>query len=333
MNLTTKKLANSKGRFALIDADSVLYAVALNSEMVSKGSAEDGTDEIFQVKSPMECYHEVVSRLEALVQEVSAEDALICLTPPGQGYRYALLPSYKANRKGIRTPAVLLELKALISERKPFGTLAVRGLEADDLCGISSTSLQRAGLREPVIVSIDKDMLQIPGLNYSWMAAARTGTVGELNEISGFEADRMHLYQTLVGDVVDNYTGCPGIGPKKADALLNECVDTQGVLDWSWIVGAFKKKGLSESFALTQARVARILRDTDWNPKHKEVTLWTPPKGFSECSLKEKPPSGASAPKGATECPLVQAPISEVTQAVFVPSRIILDELKGATLH
>lgn len=327
MESLTKKMAKSRGRFALIDADSVLYAVALSSELISKGSGEGGEDEFFQVKDGQECYREVVSRLETLVQEVHAEDALICLTPPGKCYRYDLLPSYKANRATYRRPKILIDLQALVASRKPFNTLAVRGLEADDICGISSTSLQKAGVREPVIVSIDKDMLQIPGLNYSWMAAARTGTVGQVNEVTDFEADRMHLYQTLVGDVVDNYTGCPGIGPKKADKLLNECVATQGELDWRWVLEAFKKKGFSKNYALTQARVARILRDTDWNPKHKEVTLWTPPvSGFSAFNPEAKLTSGCSAI--AAELP---EPIQETEPAV--PTKIILSERTGATLH
>lgn len=321
-SLNLKKMANSRGRFALLDADSILYAVALSSEVVSRGSSDAGEDEIFQVKDGRECYREVVSRLEALVQEVGASDALICLTPPGKCYRYQLLESYKANRATFRRPSILLSLQALVAERKPFQTLAVRGLEADDICGISSTSLQQHGMREPVIVSIDKDMLQIPGLNYSWMSAARMGTVGEVHEVSGFDGDRMHLYQTLVGDVVDNYTGCPGIGPKKADKLLNECVDTQGELDWRWVVEAFKKKGLSESYALTQARVARILRNTDWDPKHKEVTLWTPPKFFA--SNPEVSPNSSA---------IVTDAVTSSESPVVVPSRIILTEREGATLH
>jgi len=324
--VTLNKLANSKARFALIDSDSVLYAVALGSVMISKGTGEDGADEVFQVKDGMECYREVVSRLETLVQEVGAEDALICLTPPGKSYRYDLLPTYKANRKNVKAPDVLLPLKALIAKHKPFGVLAVRGLEADDICGITQGSLQRANLREPVIVSIDKDMLQIPGLNYSWMSAARNGTVGELHEVTGFAGDRMHLYQTLVGDVVDNYTGCPGIGPVKADKILNGSMEAHGELCWKWVMDAFKKKGLDESYALTQARVARILRDTDWNPKLKEVTLWTPPpNGFSECSQGEKPTTGVIARDSA--------PTSEATSPASAPSKIILDERLGATLH
>lgn len=320
---TKNKLKNSTARFALIDADSILYAVALQSELTSRGTGHGGEDEFFQVKDGNECYREVVSRLEALVQEVGAEDALICLTPPGKSYRYALLPSYKANRATSRRPDILVPLQAMVAERKPFRTLAVRGLEADDICGISQGQLQMANLREPVIVSIDKDMLQIPGLNYSWMAAARSGTVGQLNEISEFDGDRMHLYQTLVGDVVDNYTGCPGIGAKKADKLLDACVESVGCLDWRWIVEAFKKKGHDESYALTQARVARILRHTDWDSKHKEVTLWKP-LAFAQCSPEVKPQRGATVQPTENVVP---------TLPLLIPSKVILSEREGATLH
>jgi DNA polymerase-1 len=75
----------------------------------------------------------------------------------------------------------------------------------------------------------------------------------------------------LTGDAVDNYKGCPGIGKKKADILLRE----EGV-KWKTVVDAFAKAGLDEFAALTQARVARILRAEDYNFKNEEVLLWTP---------------------------------------------------------
>lgn len=325
-----KKLTNSRARFALIDADSILYAIALQAEAIMKGKNGE-PDQYFLIKDGEECYREVVRRLESLVQEVKAEDALICLTPAGKCFRYNLLASYKANRATYRRPEILRPLQALVAERKPFRTFAVWGLEADDLCGIASTSFTKAKLREPVIVSIDKDMQQIPGLSYSWMAAARTGTIGDLLETSEEAGDRMHFYQTLVGDVVDNYTGCPGIGPKKADKLLDGCIESQGDLDWRWIVGAFQKKALPESYALTQARVARILRCEDWDPKRKEVKLWTPSASSkSNPAVKLKP--GATAPTStSTPASFTTAPTPK--DVLDVPTKVILDERKGATLH
>lgn len=270
-----KKLAHSRARIALIDADSVLYAVALSAEVLAHGS-----DEYLQVKDGEQCYREVVAKLEALVEAVGASDALICLTPTGvKQFRSVLLPSYKQNRS-VRRPIFLQPLQHMLQARKPFGCLAVRGLEADDVCGISSGNLQKAGLREPVIVSIDKDLRSIPGLLYSWLKRD-TG----VEEITESQADYAHLYQTLVGDAVDNYTGLPGFGPKKAAKVLEELAHASEWARWEWIVGLFKKKGLNAEYALTQARVARILRSTDWDTKTKEVRLWLPTNSTTDHSL------------------------------------------------
>lgn len=269
---TKEKLKNSSARIAIIDADSVLYAVALSAEALSKGSGDHGDDEWVQMKDGEQCYRETVSQLERLVQAVDAEDAIICLSPTGvSSFRKAILPTYKENRAAYRRPDLLKPLQAMIQHRRPFGTLAVRGLEADDVCGITATTLARAGMRTSVIVSIDKDMQSIPGLLYTWLHKER-GVI----EITPEEADRSHLYQTLIGDTVDNYTGCPGMGPKKAFALLDELKDATGWSRWDAIVDKFKKRGLTEEYALTQARVARILRAEDWDDKAKEIRLWTP---------------------------------------------------------
>ena len=81
----------------------------------------------------------------------------------------------------------------------------------------------------------------------------------------------MHLYQTLVGDSTDNYKGCPGIGPKKASAMLD--IDPS----WDTVAGAFQKAGLTEAEALVQAQVAKILRHEDYNFDLEEVILWKRP--------------------------------------------------------
>jgi hypothetical protein len=140
-----KKLANSRARIALIDADSVLYAVAVGAEASMIG--EDGEKEYFPLKDGEELYSEVVKQLETLVQAVDAEDAIVCLTATKSCYRYDLLPTYKGNRQELRRPAFLRALQYAVMERKPFRTMAVRGLEADDICGISQGSLQAANHR------------------------------------------------------------------------------------------------------------------------------------------------------------------------------------------
>ena len=81
------------------------------------------------------------------------------------------------------------------------------------------------------------------------------------------------MFQTLVGDATDGYSGCPTIGPVAATKLLGFCSDQTAM--WDLVTSTYRKKGLGEEEALIQARVARILRFEDY--KKEEVLLWTPP--------------------------------------------------------
>ena len=81
--------------------------------------------------------------------------------------------------------------------------------------------------------------------------------------------------QTLTGDPTDGYSGCPSIGKVSAERILKDNSTWQAVVD------TYKKKKLSEDAALQQARVARILRASDYDFKKKEIKLWLPPK--EEC--------------------------------------------------
>ena len=88
-------------------------------------------------------------------------------------------------------------------------------------------------------------------------------------EVDKEEADFNFLYQTLVGDSTDNYKGCPTVGAKKAEKLLLDKGAT-----WNTVVDAYASQGLGEEVAIENARLARILRDGEYNFKTKEVTLW-----------------------------------------------------------
>ena len=56
------------------------------------------------------------------------------------------------------------------------------------------------------------------------------------------------MYQTLVGDSTDNYKGCPAVGAKTADKLLQDNGAT-----WQTVVDAYAAKGLGEEIALENA--------------------------------------------------------------------------------
>jgi DNA polymerase-1 len=103
-------------------------------------------------------------------------------------------------------------------------------------------------------------MKTIPGL--LWRS-------GEMLTITTEQADYNHLYQTLIGDSTDGYPGLRGVGEKRASTILENP-------NWESVVGAFIKSGHTEEEALTQARLARILRAEDYNFEYGEPILWSP---------------------------------------------------------
>jgi DNA polymerase-1 len=238
---------------ALIDGDIYIYKAASSVEHII-----DWDGDFYTWHAKLTDAQEVFEQL--LGKFIKNYDDYIIALSDTKNFRYDVYPTYKSNRKATRRPLLLQPMRDWVL--KEYKTYLRPGLEADDVLGILSTSeVIFPGIRS--IVSIDKDMKTIPGRFYN------TGT-GELMEISEEEADYWHLYQTLIGDTTDGYPGCPGIGPKKAEKLLQDSPT------WETVVKAFEKVGLSEDYALTQARVARICRKSDYDFDKKEVILWHP---------------------------------------------------------
>ena len=130
-------------------------------------------------------------------------------------------------------------------------------LEADDLLGLMST--------DNIMVSIDKDLQTVEGKHYN-------PDKGELYEVTADEAHYNHMFQTLCGDSTDGYKGCPSVGAKTAEKILD--VPTGDM--WSEVLATYEKKGLTYEDALIQARIARILRGDEYNLDTGEMNLWTP---------------------------------------------------------
>lgn len=254
-------------RVALIDSDTILYATASVAEMCVKGGGLDGEDQWIPTMSAVQAYNQVVAGFDKIVEAVKADDAIICLSDRAN-FRYGILPSYKSNRKETRRPPMLVHLRELLQKHKPFPVLLVKGLEADDLCGICAGTIAASG-KKPIVCSEDKDLKTIPGSLYQ---------KGKLVEITPADADRNWFYQVLVGDSTDGYKGCPNVGPVKALKILAEIEGKPLGERWARLVEEYLFRGASYDDCLTQARVARILRHTDWDAKNKDVILWQPPK-------------------------------------------------------
>lgn len=275
-------------RTLLIDADLIAYraTAALQQTIDWNG---DGSCVSVDGRLP-EAKRAAKDVIEWFMDELDGDELLICLSDDVQNFRKKIDPIYKQSRTTVERPIHLYDLKEWMGETWPSKLIPT--LEADDVAGILATEPHTG---ERIIVSSDKDMKTIPGLlcqpDYERSRL-------RLLEITPEEADRFHLFQTITGDATDCYPGCPGAGPVAAEQVLDgryhfehDRTFQRGprrgetVREWSYedrpdlpvwlrIVSLYEKAGLPETSALTQARLAFILRAShyvdgrrlDWHP-------------------------------------------------------------------
>lgn len=241
-------------RKIIIDADTFLYTAIHNNEEILE---LDNGGYMLLWLNPEKVEYDFWDRVLKLAEKWDAEP-LIALTDSAHNWRLDVLPTYKGNRKDKRKP---LGLKSFREKLSGEDSVFFRPrLEADDVVGILATWEDVKG--EKLIWSEDKDLMQIPGKHI----------VGdEVVEVTEEEGRRMHLFQTLAGDVTDGYTGAPGFGEKTAPRWFEKH-------GWTWeaLLAAYESKGLAEADALVQARVAKIVQASDYDFKSREVILWTP---------------------------------------------------------
>ena len=235
----------------LIDGDIIAYKAAASAE-----TPIDWGDGLWTLHSfETDVAVRIEDQIGKLVDEAPVQDCIVALSDT-ENFRKDVAPYYKANRTNVRKPMLLKWAREYIQTK--YNTIIYRRLEADDVLGILGTSNP-----DTIIWSEDKDLLTIP---------ARHWINGEVVTITEAEASYNFFFQTLVGDSTDNYSGCPTVGPKTANKLLSSGCR------WDTVVATFESKGLSEDVALENARLARILRDGEYNTDTGEVKLWQPTK-------------------------------------------------------
>lgn len=255
----------------LIDADGVAFQAAA---AVQRGIRWD--DDIYTLHADLgeakDVFRGTIERICECADDTDARVILAYSCPTRHYFRHDLLPTYKANRKDA-PPLVLRDLKEW--SKGEWESRTKPGLEADDVLGILATH-RRLIPGEKVIVSADKDLQQIPGLHMN----ARAPHEGVFR-VTPEWAERFMWTQVLTGDPTDNYSGCPGIGPKKAAAIL-DYPRLKGVTYEDHVYAVYEKaltgdpRDVGAELAV-QVNVARILTADTYNFKTKEPILWTPP--------------------------------------------------------
>lgn len=181
-----------------------------------KKSRVEGQDYMFWAERDLEPLSHALNNVKTLIERVCEAttvdlwDLRVYLSS-GENFRHreAKTRPYKGNRIKEHRPTYEKEIRNYLIEN--YDCYVAEDEEADDLMGIAQTKI---GPEKSVIISLDKDLDQIPGLKYNW-----------LHDAHYFVDDKKAAYnfhmQLMSGDTTDNIPGLPGIGPGKAAKALH----------------------------------------------------------------------------------------------------------------
>lgn len=189
---------------AIIDADSILFAVCVDKKQDENQIAQYGD----QTERTLE---QVIDEFNTYFLKVLMDSGCIQYVAflTNGSHRYSFYPEYKANRKKLDKPKYLSELREYTINT--LGFCQVKGYEADDLVNMCKEQLGDNTL----IVHTDKDLDQIPGNHFNYKKS-------EFYDISEDTAELNLWTQVITGDSIDNIKGIPGKGIKAAEEITIE---------------------------------------------------------------------------------------------------------------
>lgn len=173
-------------------------------------------------------------------------------------FRKGVDPTYKGNRIK-RKPAGYKKLKEW--SKSQWESVQMPLLEADDAIGIAVTSGKYDNF---ILCSPDKDMEQF---------ACRIWNGKQEFLQTPEKAAYKRWHQALTGDQTDGYIGVPGVGPKKADAILGKVKDGKY---YEKVRDTYISAGLTEADAIRNIRLATILTNDLWDEEEQAVILFSP---------------------------------------------------------
>ena len=182
-----------------VDADSLIYRIALKSDVTLKKAKE---------------YYD--KEIENIEWDTCAAEVKVALKGKGN-FRYDVSEDYKGQRKLKEQeedpkPELTKRRKQLNNYAYSLGHFASDNCEADDVVSIWAQEALDAGVNY-VIAHIDKDIDMVEGWHYNFTKKTLYFIDSDLGWL------KMCL-QMLTGDSTDNIQGIKGIGPKKAEKLL-----------------------------------------------------------------------------------------------------------------
>ena len=176
-----------------------------------------------------------VNTLQELLKREQPSHIAVCFDPPGgKTFRHENYPPYKANRD--KTPEGILVAvpyikRILQADRIPI--FEVEGFEADDVIGTLSHQAEQQGFFTYMVTG-DKDFGQLVTPNIKVYDPLKKEILGvkEVNDKYGILSPKQLIdILGLMGDTADNIPGCPGVGPKTAEKLIQQFGSIENLLE------------------------------------------------------------------------------------------------------
>jgi DNA polymerase-1 len=182
--------------------------------------------------TPVNAVYGFTNMLLKLTAEHASDSMAVVFDAGRKTFRNEMYADYKAHRPP--APDDLIPQFALVREATQalnLPAIELADYEADDIIATYAKRARAAGMNV-VIVSSDKDLMQLIGDGVSMYDAMKQKTIGEaeVREKFGVGPDKVLEVLSLIGDSSDNVPGVPGIGPKTAAELINQYGDLENLL-------------------------------------------------------------------------------------------------------
>lgn len=217
-------------------------------------------------------FHSAKNMIESSCNKIEkkwGEDVVARVFIDGDGNfrnQIATIRPYKGQRSVHAKPLKYNDIRQYLLDNK--AAILVHDEETDDAIACEQTKLRSAG-EKSVIISVDKDFLQVPG----WHMNPKKG----YKNVGHMEA-RVRLYrQCITGDTVDNIGGAYKYGPGAAKRIIKSGMSELEM--WERVLAAYADSidahgnhygGLTgEQAALENMRLVFLRRE--------EGQLWVPP--------------------------------------------------------
>lgn len=187
-----------------------------------------------------------VNTLQDLLKRERPTHIAVCFDPPGGTFRHESYEPYKANRE--KTPEGILVAVPYIKrilEAYHIPIFEIQGYEADDVIGTLSHLAEQQGFFTYMVTG-DKDFGQLVTPNIKIFNPGKNEIMGveEVNAKYGIQSPLQLIdILGLMGDSADNIPGCPGVGPKTAEKLIQQFGSIENLLEHTdELKGALQQK-------------------------------------------------------------------------------------------